>query len=375
MRTISAATLRTKVIYSLRRQGFVVRNGTVSPPAGLDKDRIRSLHATAVLHQRDCAAPRLAKLETLLLSHIADGSELCPDQILPQLIEVRSGSLDELLFRYASLHWSVPVSSGYGRRLRFLVVDQYNSKLIGLIGLCDPVYSIAARDHWIGWTSAQKAVRLPNVMEAFVLGAVPPYSMLLGGKLVALLAGSTEIRDAFRNKYHGQRSRIRARLIDGRLALVTTSSALGRSSVYNRLSVHDRKVFEPIGYTGGSGDFHFANGLYESLKTFADKHAEPSFRNAKWGTGFRNRRELIKKCLPLLGLSSEWIYHGIRREMFAVALASNSREFLKGSHQRLLWFNDSASELGDAFRERWLLPRAKWDQRFRDWRRQEYRLW
>ena len=41
-------------------------------------------------------------------------------------------------------------------------------------------------------------MRLRNVMDAFVLGAVPPYRELLCGKLVAMLAASDEVRDAFR---------------------------------------------------------------------------------------------------------------------------------------------------------------------------------
>ncbi|MBW6414169.1 DUF4338 domain-containing protein [Methylacidiphilum fumariolicum] len=58
----------------------------------------------------------------------------------------------ELLFRYACLYWSIPVSSGYGRRIRFLVFGKNNSKLIGLFSLGDPVYSIQAQDRWIDWT-------------------------------------------------------------------------------------------------------------------------------------------------------------------------------------------------------------------------------
>jgi hypothetical protein len=37
-------------------------------------------------------------------------------------------------------------------------------------------------------------------MDAFVLGAVPPYSMLLGSKLVALLATTEEVARAFKRK-------------------------------------------------------------------------------------------------------------------------------------------------------------------------------
>jgi hypothetical protein len=40
--------------------------------------------------------------------------------------------------------------------------------------------------------------RHANVLDAYVLGAVPPYNRLLGGKLVAAMLRTKEVRDAFR---------------------------------------------------------------------------------------------------------------------------------------------------------------------------------
>ena len=83
-------------------------------------------------------------------------------------------------------------------------------------------------------------------MDAFVLGAVPPYNALCGGKLIALLATSIEVRNAFSERYQDHVTLISQRRVDARLALVTTSSALGRSSVYNRLVWPDRALaFQP----------------------------------------------------------------------------------------------------------------------------------
>ena len=76
----------------------------------------------------------------------------------------------------ASLTWSVPVSNGFGRRLRYLVWDESNGKLMGLIAIGDPVFNLAARDKLIGWTSKDRNSRLVNIMDAYVLGAIPPYN-------------------------------------------------------------------------------------------------------------------------------------------------------------------------------------------------------
>ena len=345
------------------------------PPKELSKERIRKLHETAVQHRIEKAKDGLFRKEDELLTYIASGTDIVPTKIAPRIVEVQRGSKEELLFRYACLHWSIPISSGYGRRLRFLVTDEQNNKLIGIIGLGDPVYSLRPRDEWIGWTLDHRKSRLANVMDAFVLGAVPPYSFLLCGKLVAMLASSNTIRDAFKRKYGGTCSIISQRTHDGRLAMITTTSALGRSSIYNRLRIDQRLLYRSVGFTKGSGEFHFANGLYSAITQFAEHHCEPTAKQQLWGSGFRNRREVIKKCLPVLGLSSDWLYHGIEREVFVTPLARNTKEFLRGEHTRLRWHHYSEGQIIDHFRTRWMLPRIEWDRTFETWSNQEWLLW
>lgn len=367
--------LRSRVLRSLRRQGFRLRGGRIVPPDGADKDALRRLHAEAVRHRIEQARPALAPHEDRLLGFIAAGSEVVPERIWPRIVMVQPGSVHELLFRYARLHWSIPVSAGYGRRLRFVVYDETNGKLIGLFGLGDPVFSLGPRDRWIGWDAKQKKARLQCVMDLFVVGAVPPYSQLLCGKLIALLATSTRVEEAFRRKYRGSRALISRKALDGRLALLTTMSALGRSSLYNRLTYKGELVFRSLGFTRGSGEFHFSNGLYRDLRQFAMVSCAATARHSRWGKGFRNRRELLRKALPLLGLSRELVYHGVQREIFAVPLAHNTNAFLRGEEDRLKRYERTSDELFAWFRERWLLPRAARDERYRLFSRETYRLW
>jgi hypothetical protein len=212
-------------------------------------------------------------------------------------------------------------------------------------------------------------------MDAFVLGAMPPYSSLLGGKLVAMLATSNEVRTAFQRKYSGHHTRIADRVLPGHLALITTTSALGRSSIYNRLKIQDELLFESIGFTRGSGDFHFSNGLYEAIAEFARRRELTTSKRAEWGGGFRNKREVLKKSLIQLGISSEWVYHGVRREIFVAPIASNAREYLRGDHKRLRPMDRPVEELFKYFRERWLLPRAERDVRYKHFASNSLRLW
>lgn len=367
--------LKAKIEESLERQGYRISNGFIYPPADLDKEKLREMNALAVEHRIATAKAGLFRHESDLLTSFAQGKELVPEKIHPKLIQVESGSRDELLFRYACLHWSIPVSSGYGRRMRFLVLDEENNKLIGLFGLGDPVFNLGVRDKWVGWSKDARAKRLRNVMDAFVLGAVPPYSFLLGGKLICMLLASNEVRLAYAKKYAGKLSRIRSEEHDSRLALITTTSALGRSSIYNRIKYQDRHLFHGIGFTQGYGEFHFSNGCYAAMAEYAKRYCQETERHVNWGEGFRNRRELIKKCLKKIGISPDWLIHGIRREAFVIPLAKNSAEFLQGEHSRLLWYDSPAESLFNYFRERWLLPRSQRVDRYKTWDREEWRIW
>jgi hypothetical protein len=271
-----AQKLRSAIRRSLRAQGFRIEGNRVSFRQRRDKRSIRRRHEHAVAKRIARAESALAKHESKLLAFIASGREVDPQNIKPRLVQVEPDTLESKLFRYACLHWSIPISDGYGRRLRFLIFDGNNGKLMGLFGLGDPVYAIKARDEWIGWDSSAKAARLYHVMDAYVLGAVPPYSRLLAGKLVALAATCEEVRKAFAKRYGNRVSVISGRKREPYLVLITTTSALGRSSLYNRVKIGRRVVFESVGFTGGWGEFHFSDGVYEDISEFARKCCVPT---------------------------------------------------------------------------------------------------
>lgn len=375
MNSTNSKKLKKQITKNIQSQGFFIEDGKILPPQNLTKDKIRKMHAESVNCKRDLSKKGLVNYESELISFIAHGHEVEPENIRPQLIEVQPNSKESLLFRYASLHWSIPTSNGYGRRIRYLVFDQQNDKLIGLFGLGDPVFDLAARDRWIGWDRTTRKNNLQYVMDAYILGAVPPYSFLLGGKLIAMLTTSNEVLASFKRKYQNSQSIIKEKPIDGRLALITTMSALGRSSLYDRIKFKNQKVFENVGYTLGSGEFHFSNGLYKEIFDYAHKNCTPTARPDGWGNGFRNRREVIEKCLNNLGLSQKLLYHKIQREIFVAPLASNTQDFLKGEQSDLIRFDRSQKDLFEFFRERWLIPRSQRNNEYKDWDPKDWILW
>lgn len=378
---VDAGQLRERVLQHLRSQGFQINGGRLISPVTEDKDQVRGLHLGAVELQRAKSKKGLLRLEDSFIAKLAHGRVVDASAIEPVLVPIFDRrSFDGLLWRWCSLHWSIPVSSGYGRRLRFLVLDARNDgKVIGLIGLGDPVFALGARDAWIGWDRATRGERLANVMDAFVLGAVPPYRELRAGKLVALLATSTFVRDAFALKYGVTTTRIAQRNLEANLALVTTTSALGRSSVYNRLRADDGTLaYTPVGYTAGTGDFHLSGKIYDDLSRFvASINTEKKTHvHRRWRTGTgRNRREVIQLALEGLGLDARQLrYHGVKRQVFVAPLMSNTQQFLVDGAAPI-WSCRSVEEHTRHWLNRWARPRAERDESWRDFNPDTWRLY
>ena len=379
------AELRAQVEAHLIAQGFVLSNGRILTPVFDDKDRLRALHAAAVADQRERARKALERHEHRFIQQLAHGDELDVSDIEPDLKPITDRtSFDSALWRWCALHWSIPVSNGYGRRLRFLVVDRaHGDKVVGLIGLADPVFAMKSRDDWIGWDRDRRRVALTNVMDAFVLGAVPPYNALRAGKLIALLAGCTEVRQAFQVKYANRPTLISQRNPHAHLALVTTTSALGRSSVYNRLKHPDHTLaFQPVGYTVGSGDFHLSGPIYNSLIEFAKRNglAERNQRHERWPgyeTGSpRSRRAVFDCALTALGFNPKALrLHGIQRQVFVAPLAANAAAFLRGDEAEPEWRDVSNAITSDWWLERWAMHRANRDDTWRDFHPRSWALW
>lgn len=368
--------LRQLVYDNLRELGFVIESEEIRPPS-YDKDTLRKLNEKAVSINREKLARKLKDKEPYLLNYIANGDEVEPSKMEPALIPVYPNTEESLLFQYITLFWSIPVSNGVGRRLKYIVKDKYNGKVIGIIGLADPVFHQSTRDTWVGWTGDDRYERLRYVLDAHILGAVPPYNRLICGKLIAMLATCKEIRNEFRKKYTGKTTETLQRTDTPQLALITTMSALGRSAVYNRLKYKDRYVFKSIGYTKGYGDFHFQN-IYDELYSFVktvQQHRNPDKKFNPNNVRY-SRNEIITLALQYLDLPQSLRRHNIHREVFVSPLARNTREFLRGETDELDYYEDtSMQEYFDYFRERWLLPRAERDSSFREFQKESVRIW
>jgi hypothetical protein len=368
------AVLKNRLRSHLKSLGFTKNEEGVLVPPGSAKDVIRTIHSV----QRD---DRLAANHHFisdrfvpLIKYFASGHDIDPARISPMLQLVSSDSWETELFRLASLTWSVPVSNGFGRRLRYLVWDNHNGKLIGIIAIGDPVFNLSVRDNLIKWDAKARGARLVNVMDAYVLGAVPPYNSLLGGKLVACLIRSRDIYDDFSRTYGKTTGIISKRKKKARLLAVTTSSSMGRSSVYNRLKLGDQEYFKSIGYTGGWGHFHIPDDLFAELREYLREVGHSYADQHRFGQGPNWRMRTTRVALEILGFEDDMLRHGIQREVFFCQLAGNALNILRNGRGRpnlssLL----SAEEVAQLAVERWMLPRSERMPEFRAWRREDIR--
>ncbi|MFM0741699.1 DUF4338 domain-containing protein [Paraburkholderia xenovorans] len=362
------ALLKRRLRRHLASLGYSrTENGELKAP-GTTKEVIRQLHGPQRREIIRTQADFIEKHLPHAQHYFASGAEVNVEKICPRIERVVSGTWQANLFRIASLTWSVPVSSGFGRRLRFLVWDDSNDKLIGIFAIGDPVFNLSVRDSHIDWTVDDRALRLVNIMDAYVLGAVAPYNMLLGGKLVACIVRSVEVYESFLREYGNSEGIISKQKKRPQLLAVTTSSSMGRSSIYNRLKLGGVQYFQSLGYSGGWGHFHIPDKLFADLRDYLRENGNFSADQHEFGDGPNWRIRAIRSAMSALGFKGDVLKHGIQREVFISHLADNAITILQGGKgSPKLDSLRSVPEIGDLAVERWMVGRAERRPEFLQW--------
>jgi hypothetical protein len=212
-----------------------------------------------------------------------------------------------------------------------------------------------------------------RVADVSVCGAVHPYSELLGGKLVALLLTSKEVRDGYAARYGGQVSIIasqmagRAVVRPADLQILTTTSLYGlSSSQYNRLKIVGGRfkgipfdiAWQKIATSSGYGTMHLGPETLQALKQMAERRHDARRINNLFGEGTSPRLRQIREGLDALGIASDSILHpATPRIFYGCELEPNARADLLSNRKRRSRAPSSMKSIGAAWRARWLLPR------------------
>jgi hypothetical protein len=340
--------------------------------ASPSKEELRQKHLANRLEILERDRAWIASHAHRLLVWFASGADVIPARISPRLVPVETNEQQDL-FRLARYTWSLPYSKGYGRRLKFLIIDDSNGKLMGVLGLQSPPLDLSPRDQKFAFAPGRKVELVNQTMDIYVQGAVPPYNVLLGGKLVVMAVAAREVRQAYRHRYEGKLTQMEGKQLPPHLVAVTTTSAFGRSSLYNRVVFEKdgqrHKVAESLGFMRGFGVFQFSEATYQLLKEFIRQEL-PSRKVAGFATGPRVKWQVITLALHRLGVPTSTMRHGIQREAYLVRLVDNLEAYFSGEEHVPKYLEWDFSELAAFWKRHYLLgPRRQRPQHWRQWDR------
>src|SRR3990167_6842238 len=292
-------------------------------------------------------------------NNLAIGKDVLKSDICPR-IEVCETKEQNDIFRIFRYYWSSPASDYVGRRIRLLIRDDgiENSPVIGIVAIGSSIIHIPDRDKWIGWDTETRTNRIIYIMDAYVIGAMPPYSYLLGGKLVSYILASNEIRTIFKKKYAETQTLINKRKASDLVLIMTTSLYGNNSSQYNRLTFGKSLLFQPIGTTSGYGSLHISHETFDSMRELADANGHNT--SNRFGMGPNWRMRVIRSACNVLNLNSDAILkHSFQRGLYAVPLAINCKSFLKGESENPIYRNLPLKKLVNYWRNRWFNMRKQ----------------
>ena len=217
-----------------------------------------------------------------------------------------------------------------------------------------------------------------------VCGAVAPYNVLLGGKLVSMLAASPAVVTAYRQKYVGRESEI-ASSMAGRpivrrseLVFLGTTSLYGvGSSQYNRLRMNaegigahkgEQLAFLELGKSEAYGTSHFSSDTVRALVSLVQQSRSGQRVNSIFGEGVSPKLRKIRDGLDALKLPADVLLkHGRQRIVYGVPVVRNLREYLLGMDDEPDYFFDlddperSTEKIGLWWTRRWLGRRIESD--------------
>ena len=210
-----------------------------------------------------------------------------------------------------------------GRYIKFLVVDdsQSDKLVLGVGAISSDFSALVKRDDFIGWTKEQReGGKLKNTAIGSTIVATQPFGFNFnGGKLIAALITSQEIRDEWQSR-HGDV-----------LAGMTTTSLFGTPSMYDRIAQWKR-----LGQTTGSFPIQPRLDIYNRWKAFLK--ASRSYELKQVLKEDENGRAQVTQCKQKIiamifkaaGLNISDFEHGHRRGVYFASFFENTNDFLCG---------------------------------------------
>lgn len=330
----------------------------VKPPEFYDKSIIKKAMSIKRQEIIDENNEWIRKHIDIGRKNLSNGLDVLTSKIKP-VIEVCTTQKQHDLFRIYRYYWSSPYSEYVGRRIKLIIRDAglKNRPVIGIAALGSPIIHIPERDEWIGWDKRVRTENLNYAMDAYVIGALPPYNYLLGGKLVAYILASKEIREIYRDKYRDKISIISGEQRNNLVGLFTTG-LYGRSSQYNRLKYDSMTLYQKIGQTKGFGTLHLTNETFVAMQEFLTSRGV-NIQNT-FGAGPSWTMRVINQTGKMLNFDPKFLLnHSFKRDIYFIPFGEKSVEFLRGETKQPIYFNYSKNQLVEHWKRRWFDKRKE----------------
>lgn len=221
-----------------------------------------------------------------------------------------------------------------------------------------------------------------NMMDIIVCGSLPPYNLLLGGKLVAMLMASPQVVRDYTHKYSQYVSYIASAMKKAEVRrepklvfLGTTSLYHVGSSQYNRIAIptgvsKEKMKYKRMGKTIGHGSIHFSTATIQALNELQIHTRSAVLINNRFGEGVNPKLRRVSAGLAQIGLENveHFTNHRSRRIVYGVSLGRLTYQFLRGEASDPDYFFDCDSEesaeagtqaIIQHWLDRWLLMRVQ----------------
>ncbi len=215
-----------------------------------------------------------------------------------------------------------------------------------------------------------------EVTDVAVCGAVAPYNHLLGGKLVALLMGSQNVRDIYKRRYGGQVSEIASQLAGrpiirpAELKVLTTTSLYGvggnqysaaKVTIGDYSALKSEVRWRKLASTTGFTVTHISQRTVGLMRDLAVTAYGRRRINSVFGEGSSPRTRQIREGLNLIGINNDDVLRqSVGRRVYALELFPNARDALTGLDPKAkVRKGPSTSAISKAWIKRWLIPRIE----------------
>jgi hypothetical protein len=214
---------------------------------------------------------------------------------------------------YRMLIHTMDWSANPGRNQKYIITDKTTDKVLGLVSLGSDVTSIKVRDDYIGWSKDNKFVdhKLNNTAIASTIVCTQPLGFnFLGGKLIAALTTSADIRNQWYKDY------------EDILIGITTTSLYGVHSQYNGIP-HWKTLGESAGKIAIKPD----DSVYFVWADWLKENHREEFDKAQSQTG--PKQNTINRIFRHLSIKTKDYEHGFHRGVFFANMYDNGLEYLR----------------------------------------------